>query len=97
MPQVIWTLVATQELEDILFYVSYIDRRPLTGERLFHELRNHVDRHAANGVEGQRHPQAPVGWLYAKFKRWLIFYRPTTSGIEVMRVIDAVRDLPRQF
>jgi plasmid stabilization system protein ParE len=30
-------------------------------------------------------------------KRWLIFYQPHPDGIEVLRVVDAVRDLPRQI
>jgi hypothetical protein len=41
-----------------------------------------------------RHAEAPDDWLYVKFKRWLIFYRVIPDGIEVMRVVDAVLDLP---
>lgn len=32
--------------------------------------------------------------MYLQHKRWLVFYRIDESGLYVMRVVDAVRDLP---
>jgi len=29
--------------------------------------------------------------------RYVIFYRPTSNGIEVIRVLHAARDIPAQF
>ena len=97
MAHVVWTPVAESDLDDILFYISLVDRRPLTGEKIYREIRDRVEEQAAKQLHGQRHPQAPEGWLYFKHKRWLVFYQPHTDGIEVLRVVDAVRDLPRQF
>jgi len=42
-------------------------------------------------------PDTPEGWFYFRVKRWLIFYQPHSDGIEVMRVIDGARDLPKQL
>ena len=97
MAGVVWTPVAESDLDDILFYISCVDRRPATGERIYYEIRDRVAEHAAKQLPGQRHPHAPDGWLYLRHKRWLIFYRPQEDGIEILRIVDAVRDLPRQF
>ena len=97
MPQVLWTPVAESDLDDILFYIAYIDRRPATGERIYFEIRDKVAELAKHPLLGHRHPESPEGWLYLKHTRWLVFYRPQPDGLEVMRVVDAVRDLPRQL
>jgi plasmid stabilization system protein ParE len=97
MPGVVWTPVAESDLDDILFYISLVDRRPATGERIYYEIRDRVVEHDAKQLVGHRHPHAPEGWLYLKYKRWLIFYQPRDDGIDVMRVVDAVRDLPREL
>lgn len=94
MPRAVWTPLAETELEDILFYIRVVDGRPETSQRIGQELRDCVDQQAGQSLAGQRHPNAPEGWSYVKYKRWLIFYQPHAEGIEVMRVVDAVRDLP---
>lgn len=97
MARVLWTPVAQSELEDILFYIRVADGRPITARRIGEQLLAEIARYAASPGIGARLPMAPEGWLYLKFKRWLIFYQRMSDGIEIMRVIDAVRDLPGQF
>jgi len=97
MSRALWTPVAESDLDDILFYIAFADRSPATGERIYYEIRDKVTEHAVKKLPGQRHTDAPAGWLYLKHKRWLIFYQPHPDGIEVMRVINAVRDLPRHL
>ena len=97
MPRAVWTPVAGADLDDILFYISFVDRNPDTGERIYYEICDVVNGHAEKSLPGHRHPDAPDGWLYLRYKRWLIFYQPHAEGIEVMRLIDAVRDLPRHL
>jgi plasmid stabilization system protein ParE len=94
MAGAVWSPLAVFELEDILFYIRVVDGRPETARRIGEELRDFIDKHAIENRPGQKHPLAPNDWYYLKFKRWLVFYRPHPDGIEVMRVIDAVRDLP---
>ena len=36
-------------------------------------------------------------WRVEGFERYLIFYRPTGSGIEVVRVLHTSRDFPTIF
>ena len=97
MARVIWTPVAESDLDDILYYIAVIDRRPVTGERIYYEIRDRVAQQVENRHQGQRHPHVPATWRYFRHKRWLIFYQPLDDGIEVMRVIDGSRDLPRHF
>lgn len=42
MPRAFWTPVAESDLDDILFYISFVDRKPATGERIFFEIRDRV-------------------------------------------------------
>ena len=76
MAGVVWTPVAESDLDDILFYISFVDRRPLTGERIYYEIRDRIAEHVAKQLPSQRHPRAPEGWLYLRHKRWLVFYQP---------------------
>ena len=94
MQAILWTPVAESDLDDILYYIAREDHRPDKAIEILHEIQAEVKRRVVNQVPGHRHPIAPEGWLYFQFKRWLIFYQPITDGIEVMRVVDGVRDLP---
>lgn len=97
MSRAIWTSVAEEDLDDILFYIALIDRNPVTGERIYFEIRDRVQQQSESPLSGHAHPDAPAGWLYFRHKRWLVYYRPLSEGIEVLRILDAVRDLPRQL
>jgi plasmid stabilization system protein ParE len=94
MAHAVWTPLAELEVEEILFYIRIVDGRPETAHRIGEELRDCANRQAARGMLGQMHADAPEGWFYVRYKRWLIFYKPHAEGIEVMRVVDAARDLP---
>lgn len=97
MARAIWTSIAEADLDDILFYIALIDRNSVTGERIYFEVRDRVKQQSEIPLSGHVHPDAPASWLYFRHKRWLVFYRPLSDGIEVMRIVDAVRDLPRQL
>lgn len=97
MARVLWTSIAESDLDDILYYIAFIDRNPATGERIYYEIRDRVNEQAAKPLSGHCHPAAPDDWRYVRHKRWLIFYQTRSDGIEVMRVVDSVRDLPRQL
>jgi plasmid stabilization system protein ParE len=97
MPRVVWTPIAEAELEDILFYIAIIGRNPSTAERIYGEIRGRVNQHADKQLPGHSHPETPSNWRYLRHKRWLVFYQSIQDGIEVMRVIDAVRDLPHRL
>jgi plasmid stabilization system protein ParE len=97
MASAVWTPLAEADIEEILFYIRVIDGRPETSRRIGEELRDCAKRQAGRSVPRQALPNSPDGWFYVKHKRWLIFYQPHPDGIEVMRVVDAARDLPSAF
>lgn len=95
MPKVVWAPKAEQDFEDVIYYLRVTAERPLTAHRIAEEIRTIVDQCADMPESGARHPATLPAWRYVRHKRWLIFYKPLQDGIEVMRVIDGSRDLPR--
>jgi plasmid stabilization system protein ParE len=95
MPVAIWTPKAELDLEEILYYIRVTAGRPLTAQRIGQEIVTVAERQAPFSASGPRHPATPSEWRYVRHKRWLIFYQPHPQGIEVMRVLDGSRDLPR--
>jgi plasmid stabilization system protein ParE len=87
--------LAEEDVDAILLYIANEGGRPETAVRLYFEMREAVDDHAAKDGPHPRHPALPKHWSY--LKRWLIAYVPEPDTIEIRRVIDASRDLPEQF
>ncbi len=54
--QAVWTPLAEAELDDILYYIAYQDRRPETGERIYYQIRDTVNNHAHQQLPGRVHP-----------------------------------------
>ncbi len=94
MAHAVWTPLAQLEVEELLYYIRVVDSRPEIARRIGEELRDAADHLAGQPFAGHKHPAAPAEWYYLRHKRWLVFYRPHPEGIEVMRVVDAARDLP---
>ena len=97
MSSAIWTPLAKRELDDILYHIAVEDRRPETGERIYFEIRDAVNDYVRIGYPKRRHPALPDHWSYLMHKRWLIAFEPLADGIIVHRVVDASRDLHKQF
>ena len=94
MPKVAWTPTAENDLEHVLYYIRVKGRQPLTARRNGEAILNAVSELASQEFPRHQHPAAPEGWFYLQHKRWLVFYRLVADDIEVMRVVDAARDLP---
>src|SRR5262245_35258526 len=95
MPAAIWTPKAESDFEEILYYIRISDQRPITAQRIGEQIQSAANEQANRPTAGAHHPAIPENWLYTMHKRWLILYKPTSNGIEVMRIIDGSRDLPR--
>lgn len=74
-----------------------VDRRPMTNERIYYEIRDPITEYCVHKLPGQPHHGAAEGWLYLCHKRWLLFYIWREDDFEVLRVVDRILDLPRQF
>ena len=97
MRRILWTPIAEEDLEEILLLIAVEGGRPETARRIGEELRAAIDRHFRESQPAQRHAAMPDSWRYLKHKRWLVAYEPTPEAAVIHRVVDAVRDLPRQF
>ena len=97
MPRAIWSPQAELDFEQIVLHIRVRDGRPETARRIAEQIRDTVDAQATGVYPNLVHPDAPDGWYYFSHKRWLIFYRLHPEGIEVLRVIDGSRDLPRRL
>jgi plasmid stabilization system protein ParE len=71
MSQVVWTPVAESDLDEILYYIAIVDRRPATSERIYYEIKAVIEKHVEQGLAGHEHPSArqdggtsatSVGW-----------------------------------
>jgi plasmid stabilization system protein ParE len=97
MSRILWTPIAENDLEEILLYIAVEGARPETARRVGEEIREAIDCHFSNSLPGQRHAAMPESWRYLKHKRWLVAYEPASDDAIIHRVVDAVRDLLKQF
>lgn len=97
MARTIWTPVAKQDLTGTVHYIAVAGGGTEIAEKIFGEILDTIDAFARGDHAGQPFDGAPADWLYASHKRWLIFFRELDDGIEIMRVIDGARDLPRRL
>ena len=97
MPRAVWTPFAEFELEEIIVYIAIEDRRPLTAERIYAEIRDKANEFANTPTVGHTHPDMPERMFYFTHKRWIVVYKRHVEGIEVLRVLDGMRDLPNLF
>ncbi|MGD9635153.1 MAG: type II toxin-antitoxin system RelE/ParE family toxin [Pirellulales bacterium] len=95
MPTAVWAPKAESDLEDILYYIRAVGERPLVAKQIGEEIAAAAEHQASLPIAGSRHFAAPPEWRYFQHKRWLIFFQPHSLGIEILRVIDGARDLPR--
>lgn len=95
MPTAVWAPKAETDLEDILYYIRVERERPLVAQRIGEEIFAAAEHHASMPTVGSRYFATPADWRYFQHKRWLIFFQPHPRGIEIMRVVDGSRDLPR--
>jgi plasmid stabilization system protein ParE len=90
-----WTPQAQADVEDILYYIRVEAGRPLTARSIGEEFLAAADAIVGSGFAGLHHPATPAEWRYVRHKRWLMFFKQRGEGIEMLRVVDGVRDLPR--
>jgi plasmid stabilization system protein ParE len=96
MPCAVWTPVAESDLDDILFYIALVDRNPVTGERIYYEIRDRVTEQAEESSRSST-PGGTRRMALHQAQTLAHLLSAHAEGIEVMRVIDAVRDLPRHL
>jgi toxin ParE1/3/4 len=95
MPRIALTPRAQQDLEDLF---DYMDARQAHGSDLFAEKFDEACRlflaHPSMGATAEE--LAPS---LRQFRVWnyVVFYRPSADGLEIVRIIHGARDIPSLF
>jgi toxin ParE1/3/4 len=96
MSLAIWSPEATNELEEVAFYIAVQDGRPAIADRIVHDVHQLCNLIATQPEMGAARPEFGVGCRACSFKkRWMILYRKSDRGIEVLRFVDGKRDFDK--
>ena len=92
MPRVITSVRATQDLDDIWFYIA--QDNVAAADALIDAIEQRCGILAGNPLMGRARPElAPEVRSYS-VDRYVAFYRPHPDGIELVRVLHGARHLP---
>lgn len=94
----IWSPQAELDLEEIVFHIGVGDGRPLVAEKIAAGCRDLCDLMANYPNMGEEMPSLGPelrGMSYRK--RWLIVFRPSNDGIEVVRLVDGWHEYENFF
>lgn len=72
------------------------DRFLVAAERTFRELRDEPGLGRRRDFS-ESHLADLRSWRIRGFENWLIFYRPVSEGVEIIRVLHGARDLDELF
>lgn len=85
-----FTTAAYQDLDEIMRYIGARD--PSAAERLTDQIEVECWRLAREPGTGQLRPDLAVGLRFFPVGNYLIFYRESTEGVQVIRVLHGARD-----
>jgi toxin ParE1/3/4 len=88
---------ARDDLREIATYIAVQDARPETAEKMIDAILDKCDLIATQPFMGTPRPDLGEGYRLSPIKRWVIVFRPTDEGIEVMRIVDGARDFKKLF
>lgn len=86
---------ASQDLEEILEFLA--TSRPQAAARLLDSLREKCESLAAMPGIGRPREELAPNLHSSLVGNYVIFYRPSSEGVEILRVLHGARDLPRFF
>lgn len=91
MPEVSYSLKALEDLDQIWDYVA--KNSVLQANNLTLRFREKLHHIANNNLIGHPRPELAHKLRSYPVGRYLLFYRPTLFGIELVRLIHSARDL----
>jgi toxin ParE1/3/4 len=97
MPQANWSDVARDDLKGIGRYIGEEQHRPSTAAKIMREIGSHCDYLAQVPYAGTARPDLDLHVRITSWKRWVIVFRPSDDGVEVLRIVDGSRDFTQLF
>jgi toxin ParE1/3/4 len=95
MGQIVRSLQAEQDLETTLDYLD--SQSTQAADRFAKRFDESCDLHATFPQLGASSEELAPGLRHFTVGNYVVFYRPITEGIEIIRIIHGARDLPRFF
>ncbi len=95
MPQVLQTPRARADLVEILIYIG--QNNPSAADRFAGLIDQKCQLLAEFPLLGPACDELAVGLRYFTAGNYVIFYKPTELGIQVIRILHGARDLPAIF
>ncbi len=87
--------LARQDLEVIWTYIAQDSQD--TADRFILYMQGVFDRVLAFPLSGRARPEIHPNIRSIPYGNYLVFYRPTDSGIEIARIVHGARDLSSLF
>lgn len=89
------TPAASQDLDDIYDYLA--QRNPAAAARVIDDLRQRCRALADFPGMGRRCGELAPGLRCSPVRGYIIVYRPTDDGVEIVRIVHGARNLPALF
>jgi toxin ParE1/3/4 len=98
MARAAWSDEAINDLEEIAYYIGIHDGRPATAERIVNEVHQLANLIASQPHMGTARPEfGETCRVFSFEKRWVILFRPSDDGVDILRFVDGRRDYDRLF
>lgn len=88
---------AREDLREIARHIAVKDHRPETADKMVDAILDKCDLVATQPGMGQPRPDLGEGYRLSPIKRWVVVFRPTDYGVEVLRILDGARDFKNLF
>jgi len=95
MPTVIRSPEAAEDLLEIWQYIA--DENEAAADKLLTEIDTASKMLAQNPKAGRERPELVPRLLSFPVGRYILFYRPTDDGVEIVRVLHGSRDIDSIF
>jgi toxin ParE1/3/4 len=95
LPRVSKTRLAEQDLDDIWFHIA-LDN-PDAADRVLDAIDERCALLAQHKKMGRARPEIAPELRSSPSGRYVLYYRPDTEGIELVRVLDGARDVNPLF
>lgn len=97
MPTPNWSEPARNDLKQIGRYIGQDQLRPSVAANVMREIGDRCEYLARTPYTGTARPDLGDEIRVTSYKRWIIVFRPTNEGIDVLRVVDGSRDWTSLF
>lgn len=87
-----WSAEAKEDLESIARHIVDRDQRRRIARKVTREIRKKCDHYARHPQTGTSRPDLGDAYRVFSHSRWVVLFRPTDEGTEVLRVFDGSQD-----